>query len=574
MTSDILKQNFELRQENLELKRENKELKLEVKRLSNALSYANNRIKQLENQIENYRNNEEKRVTEIVTKAINTVTEELKKEYQKKIEELEAKNKRLEARLNIDSTNSGTPTSKERIGKQTIQNNREKSNKTKGGQPNHKQHKLDYFKEEEITETIEHKLDKCPNCNGELTEKNTVISDILDIEIKVTKTRNLIHNYKCNCCHKNVTANDVLPRGVTYGDTVNSIALSMMNESNTALNKVSSFLNGVTKGAINLSEGYLIKLQKRSAKKLETFMKDLNNQIITLPRLFWDDTVCEFGNEKPEEGYDDKDLEYLEKKDNNDKKKRKGIIRFYGDDNWALLIGHRNKNEKSIDADGILDDLPETCVVMHDHLLINYNSKYKFQNAECNEHTKRYLKKNMDMFPEHEWAKEMRELLINTNKRKKDLIGSDIISFTDDELIEISGTYDEIIKKGFSENNKVSLTYVNEKNDELNLIERLKKFKENHLLFAYNFSVAFTNNTSERGLRQVKRKLVVSFMFKNANRMKDYATVLSYLETCYRNGISRYEAAERLVQNNPYTVSEIKEKIKEDKRKESEKNLS
>ena len=46
-------------------------------------------------------------------------------------------------------------------------------------------------------------------------------------------------------------------------------------------------------------------------------------------------------------------------------------------------------------------------------------------------------------------------------------------------------------------------------------------------------------------------------MFKNANRMKDYATILSYLETCYRNGISRYEAAKRLVQNNPYTVEEI-----------------
>ena len=558
MTSDILKQNFELRQENLKLKRENKELKLEVKRLSNALSYANNKIKQLESQFENYKDIEEKRVTDIVNKAINTVTEELKKEYQKKIDELEAKNKRLESRLNIDSTNSGTPTSKERIGKHTIQNNREKSNKTKGGQPNHKQHKLD----------------KCPDCNGELTEKNTVISDILDIKIIVTKTRNLIHNYKCNCCHKNVTANDVLPRGVTYGDTVNSIALSMMNESNTALNKVVSFLNGITKGEINLSEGYLIKLQKRSEKKLETFIKDLNNQIITLPRLFWDDTVCEFGNEKSEEGYDDKDLEYLEKNNNNDKKARKGIIRFYGDDNWALLIGHRNKDDKSIDSDGILDVLPETCVVMHDHLLINYNSKYKFQNAECNEHTKRYLKKNMDMFPEHEWAKEMRDLLINTNKRKKELLESDILSFTADELMEISSTYDKIIEKGFSENNKVSLTYVKDKNDELNLIERLKNFKENHLLFAYDFSVAFTNNTSERGLRQVKRKLVVSFMFKNANRMKDYATILSYLETCYRNGITRYEAAERLVQNNPYTVSEIKKKIEENKRKESEKNLS
>ena len=45
--------------------------------------------------------------------------------------------------------------------------------------------------------------------------------------------------------------------------------------------------------------------------------------------------------------------------------------------------------------------------------------------------------------------------------------------------------------------------------------------------------------------------------------MKDYAIILSYLETCYRNGISRYAASKRLVQDNPYTVSEIKEIIKE-----------
>ena len=126
---------------------------------------------------------------------------------------------------------------------------------------------------------------------------------------------------------------------------------------------------------------------------------------------------------------------------------------------------------------------------------------------------------------------------------------------------EISSCYDEILEKGYLENDKVNLSYIQSKTDELNLIERLKLFKENHLLFAYDFSVEFTNNTSEKGLRQVKRKLAVSFMFKNANRMKDYAIILSYLETCYRNGITRYEASKRLVSGNPYTVSEIKKII-------------
>ena len=204
MSSDIIKQNFELRQENIKFKKENAELKKEVKRLSNALSYANNRIRQLENQLETYKKEEESKIEEI-----SAIVEKLNKEHQEEVNKLNAKIKQLEARLNIDSTNSSIPTSKEIIGKHTIQNNREKSNRSKVGQINHKQHKLEYFKDEEITETVVHELDKCPKCGGELTEKNIVISDIIDIDIKITKTRNLIHNYKCNCCHKNVTANDV-----------------------------------------------------------------------------------------------------------------------------------------------------------------------------------------------------------------------------------------------------------------------------------------------------------------------------------------------------------------------------
>lgn len=567
MTTDIIKQNFELRKENNNYINEIKELKIENKKLRNDLSLANNKNKQLELKLENFQNSVDIKIKNEVEKA----EKRKDKEYQETISSLEARIKALEKLLNIDSTNSGTPTSKERIGKHSVQNNREKSDKSKGAQPNHKQYKLNYFTEDEITETIEHRLEICPNCNGKLIEKNIVLSDIIDIEVTIKKTRHKIHNYKCSCCHKNVTANDKLPRGVTYGDNINSIALSMMNESNTPLNKITTFLSGITNNEVNLCEGYLIKLQKRNAKRLETFNQDLKEQIVTLNNLFWDDTVCKFGIEESEEGYDEKDLEYLKKKEKeeNNNNIRNGVIRFYGDDNWALLIGHRNKNSESIDTDGILEVLPKTCTVMHDHLLLNYNDKYSFKNAECNEHTKRYLKKNMDIFPEHNWAKEMRELLIDTNNKKKEAINNKLTSFTDSELQEISTTYDSIIKKGYSENEKVNLTYIRDKIDEKNLIERLETYKENHLLFAYDFSISFTNNTSERGLRQVKRKLAVSFMFKNANRMKDYATILSYLETCYRNGISRYDASKRLVQNNPYTIEELKEIIEN---KESEKD--
>lgn len=565
MTADILKRDFELRKENIKLKEENDFLKKQNRKLTTELSYANARIKQLEKQFEDYKAKEEERTKQIAEETARKVAEKLIKEYEKKLAEKDAYIKELERRLNLDSTNSSIPTSKERIGTHNIQNNREETDKEKGGQRGHKQHKLKPFKEEEITKKVEHKLDKCPLCGGSLTQISVVVCDVVEIAIKVEKIRNNVNKYKCESCHKIVTANDEIPRGTTYGSSVNALAVSMMNEANTPLNKVSSVIQGLTNGEINLSEGYLAKLQRKTANKLDEFIRDLNNKIITLDYLFWDDTVVKFGMGKPAEGYDEKEEEYL-KNIPEDKKvtKREGVIRFYGDDNWALLIGHRNKDTDSYKDDGIFSVLPPSCTVMHDHLLCNYKPEYKFKNAECNQHICRYLKDNMKRFPEHQWSKELRDLLLKTNKERNELIKENITNFSDEKIRKIFDEYSKIIEKGYEENKKVDLSRIFAKNEENNLVERLDKFKENHLLFVKDFNVAFTNNTSERGLRQVKRKLAVSFMFDNANRMKDYATLLSYLETCYRNGIARYNAAKRLLEGNPYTVAEI-EKIIEEK---------
>ena len=583
MEANLLKQNYDLKKENeslkkeiVALKKENKTLKEELTKTRNALSFANNRIRQLEAKIEKDKLDEEERINAIVTKAVEKVTQELNKIHEKEVNELKDKISRLEKRLNTDSSNSGIPTSKDPIGKHKIQNNREKSNKSIGAQVGHEIHKLKYFKDDEITETIEHKLDRCPNCGGDLIETNVVISDIIDIEIKVTKTRNNIHNYKCSNCRKKLTANDILPRGVSYGENINSISLSLMNEANTPLNKITSFFTGITNSEVSPTEGYLVKLQKKSAKGLKQFTHDLKEKIISLDCVNWDDTVVIYGIGKSEEGYDEDDLAYLKKleeKQNDDenktiKKHRQGIIRFYGNDDWAYLVGHRYKDEKGIDEDVILENLSENCIVMHDHVLLNYNDKFSFKNAECNQHALRGLKANIDMFPDHLWAAQMRTLLINTNNEKKALLEEKITCFSDNKLKEIFDEYDRIISLGFNENNMVDLTYVSNKHEEFKLLNRLKNFKINHLMFATDFICNFTNNTAERGLRLVKRKIAISFMFKNVNRMKDYATILSYLETCFRHGISRYEASKRLAVGNPFTVKEL-EKLDEKEKNEN-----
>ncbi|MEG1457461.1 MAG: transposase, partial [Bacilli bacterium] len=77
------------------------------------------------------------------------------------------------------------------------------------------------------------------------------------------------------------------------------------------------------------------------------------------------------------------------------------------------------------------------------------------------------------------------------------------------------------------------------------------------LLFVKDFDVPFSNNTAERSFRISKTKLKVSGLFQNQKSSENYAKILSYTETCYRNGVNKYQAILRLLDGNPYTVSEL-----------------
>ena len=530
--SKLLKQNFELRHRVEDLEYQNAKLS---KQLYQAITKATS----LENVHKRYVEKEQERVAKLVAQGIEEASQKIRKEYETIINKLNNRIEELEKKLNTNSANSNLPTSKNRIGV-TIPNNRKSSGKSIGGQKGHKAHKLESFKEEEITETVEHTLDKCVECGGELKEENIVISDIIDFKVQVFRTRNKIHNYKCLKCGKTISANKDLPRGVSYGSNVNALALSLMNESNVAINKVRKHIKGITNEEIDLSEGYLVKLQKRAAEQLDNFNEELKKEMLKLKIIHWDDTV----------------VKLLNGEENKESKIKNGIIRFYGDKRLALLIGHNSKSKEGIDADNILNNLSKETVCVHDHVLVNYNSEYVFQNAECNVHILRYLEGVKENIHTHKWQDKMATLLTKINGERQSLIKAQISSFTEDRIREIYEEYKKIIELGYEENKNL-VDYHFYKEEELKLIKRLDKYIDNHLLFLKDFEIPFSNNTAELGLRQIKRKLVVSLMFKNNTTMNNYAKIISYLETCYRNGKNKMEAAKRLMEGNPYTISEL-----------------
>lgn len=472
-------------------------------------------------------NNLEKSTEKKIENEVSKATEKLKNENKELKEEIE----RLKSLLNNDSNNSGIPTSQTPINKKKrIPNSREKTGKSIGGQIGHPKHKLRKFNDDELTDSVYYEVEKC-SCGGKLEEIGTRAKDELDLEIRVKKTRHYFKEYKCLNCGKKIQTPipNHLKEENQYGSNVKALALSLLNEGCVSYNRTRNLINGFSSNQIDISEGFLVKQQKKASEKLDSFINELKQKIIKEKIIHWDDTVIMIDE-------------------------KRGCLRFYGTEKLALYTAHERKNKEGIDEDNILNTLDNETIVVHDHNTINYNNDYDFQNAECCVHLIRDLQRVVEEL-NHNWAKELIVLLKTTNKNRNEYINIGNQCFEEIFIEEVQLKYDSIIENAKNENIKDRNKYYG--NEEKALINRLTKYKQNYLMWIIRFDIPFSNNLSERSLRGSKTKMKVSGQFKNISNAEYYSNIKSYIETCKRNDINVYDALIRLSEDNPYNIEEI-----------------
>ena len=126
-------------------------------------------------------------------------------------------------------------------------------------------------------------------------------------------------------------------------------------------------------------------------------------------------------------------------------------------------------------------------VVVHDHLTLNYNPKFDFQNAECGIHLIRRLTKSKET-TNHEWQQTLSGLLLAANDSKKK--GSEI------DVRQLYDDYDKIVKDGkkINKDDKDNPFWEKEKR----FLNDLITYKDAYLLYATRADVPFTNNTAQR----------------------------------------------------------------------------
>ena len=458
-------------------------------------------------------------------------------ELTKKLNMTEYERNQYLAKLNIDGTNAGIPTSQTPINKKKlIPNSRKNIGGKIGGKLNHPKYKLEKFDDKEINENEDITLDECPECGSkELIELNSeVTKDEFDYQVKIIKKRNHFKEYKCPNCNKIVRKNipTNLKEDNQYGNNVQATALTLLNIGNVPMNKVRKIICGLTINEINLSEGYIAKLQKRASLKLEQFIIDLKFYITHLNLLYWDDTVIMIN-------------------------KNRSCMRFYGNEDVALYCAHMHKDKDGLDKDNILKLLSKNTVVEHDHNKVNYNDEYSFINAECCQHLIRDLQKIKTNIPNRTWSIKLKELFQEYDHKRNVLISEKKDYFSEDEFNEFVSKINQFLLLGTEEHLADSEVYYAK--EERALLTRLMEYRDNYIYWMLDFNLPFTNNLSERALRGIKSKMKIAGQFQNITSAEHYATIRSYIETCYRNDVNGHEALIRLMDNNPYTLKEILE---------------
>ena len=176
-----------------------------------------------------------------------------------------------------------------------------------------------------------------------------------------------------------------------------------------------------------------------------------------------------------------------------------------------------------------------TGILTHDHETALYH--FGTDHAECNVHLIRYLTANTENTG-HKWSSKMISLLCETNRYRRERKTEGRAEIPQDTLLRIEARYDELLALARHERKLHPARFKWATQEETTLLNRLKKYKRNHLLFLHNFDVPFDNNMSERDLRKCKNRQKMAGGFRADHGLDIFCSLLSITETCKRQSIN------------------------------------
>jgi transposase len=455
--------------------------------------------------------------------------EELIDIIQKLQKQLMEQNKRiaeLERKLNKDSHNSSKPPSSDGFKRvEKTKSEREKTERTTGGQKGHKGHTLQFSKTPD--HVIVHELKECASCGKSLDtveveeyDRRQVL-DVPPIKIEVTEYRAEIKT--CPCCHKKQQAPflDEVKEPIRYGKRLEALMMYWHHYQLIPYDRVVEMLEDLCDHS--MSEGTIANMTRRLSKKLENTEEQIKQRILQSYAVNMDETGME----------QNKQLEWLH---------------VYSTDQYTYYSVHEKRGSEAMNEIDFLPEFQGTAV--HDAWR-SYFLYTDCTHALCNAH----LLRELTFLFEHEkqeWAGELRSLFreMKVQVDQKRNLG---LGLGEAKITDLENRFDEIVQRGCELNppatKEVKKKGRTKQSPARNLLDRLIRYRSSILLFLRDPQIPFDNNQAERDVRMMKVKQKISGTFRSPEGAKAFCRIRGFISTVKKQGMRVLESIQQALRN-------------------------
>jgi hypothetical protein len=503
-----------------------------------------------------------------LTAGLETALAALKGEREQR-RRLELRVAELERRLSMDSSDSGTPSSKEGIGAKAArkageekgrqESERERSkDRKRGGQPGHQGKGPKRDPDPDDAQAAEPPAE-CRSCHGPLDGAGAVLprwAQVIDIGIVRKVTEWLLPGLACGGC--GTVTHAPPPPGfhagaVSYGPVLSAAAVLLSCYGNVPAER-SARLIGMLTGQ-DVSSGWVDKAVARMNAGLEAagFDEAMLAALAAEDVLAADETPVAVLDKtplpapEPDGGADPEDKD--------GKKETAGaphvLIVTTPDGRLTFLqaLGSRRKGSVGggIPA-GFAGYLMTDGYTGYQHLLDGRVAGIQ----QCCQHVIRRCRQVQKLGPGgvQDWAGSIITILRDAHGAVEDARARDGTALDQQVLDELRERYNTAVRSGRIHNRLRDWHEGNHPG--YTLACWLEEYKEQVFLFTRDFAVDWTNNVSERGAKKAKRHQAVSGYWHTLHTLSRWCRISSYLDSAAAHGIAALDAVRAVIEGKPW----------------------
>ena len=476
---------------------------------------------------------------------------------------LELRLAEVERRLNMDSSDSGTPSSRERIGAKEArrarqQSERERSkDRKRGGQPGHQGSGLkrdpDPGERKDVPPPAECRSCRAPLGGAETAEPRW--AQVVDVEFLRTVTEWALPGLSCPCCGT-VTFADP-PAGahqgsVSYGPALNAAAVLLSCYGNVPPERsaqVIAMLLGVP-----VSAGFVDKAAARVSAQLGKagFDAAMLAALAGEDVLAADETpVNVLGGAVPALAAGGSCEADPEEKDGKAAGGSPHVLITRTPDGRLTFLQAMASRRKAAIAAGLPASFTGYLITDgyagYQHLLSRLAGI-----QQCAAHVIRRCRAVTKLGPGgvQNWAGDIIAVLRDAHAAVEGARARGDTSLGQKVLDDLRERYDTAVRSGIIHNRLRDWDTGNHPGYALGTW--LRDYKEQVLLFTREFTVSWTNNVSERGAKAAKRHQAVSGYWHSLGTLARWCRLRSYLETTAAHGITALDAIRGAIEGKPW----------------------